>query len=157
MIKKRSNKKHPTIVLGIIHKEDKVILIKRREKDTLVKNLIWAFPGGKMRVGETPDESLIREIKEEVGLNIKKPKLLFIRIYPGTRILQRFYDCVPIGSTITSTMEPDEVEEIRWVKADSVQEYFASDMHPFILGFLNGLSAEKAVSNKNNHATKFEA
>ena len=156
MIKKSANKKHPTIVLGIIHKEDKVILIKRREKDDLVKNLIWAFPGGKMRVGETPEQSLIRETKEEVGLNIAKPKLLFIRIYPGTRILQRFYDCMPIGSTVPVTMEPDEVEEIRWVKADSVQEYFASDMHPFILGFLNGLSSEKA-ENKNTHSTKYEA
>lgn len=156
MIKKRFGKKHPTIVLGIIHKEDKVILIKRREKDDLVKNLIWAFPGGKMRIGETPEQSLIRETKEEVGLNIAKPKLLFIRIYPGTRILQRFYDCMSIGSTVPVTMEPDEVEEIRWVKADSVQEYFASDMHPFILGFLNGLSSEKAT-NKNTHPTKYEA
>lgn len=135
-------KKSPTIVLGVIHKGDEVLLIKRREKDPTVKNLIWAFPGGKLRSHESPEESLLREVKEEVGLDVEIKQLLFIRVYPGTQILQRFYECVPRNGSITTVNEPEEVEETRWVKASRVPEYFASDVHPYILGFLTGLSSK---------------
>ena len=142
-MKNKDGQKQQVIVLGIIHIGDKVLIIKRKEKDAAIPDMVWAFPGGKLREGESPEESLIRELKEEVGLNVKLKKLLFIRLYPGTQILQRFYDCEPEGNQKPKTNEPDEIEEIRWVKASQVQEHFTSNIHHFILGFLQGISSQE--------------
>lgn len=62
---------------GIISKEDK-ILIAQRKKDTLLEPNKWEFPGGKVEFLESPEECLIREIKEELSIDIKINKLLMI-------------------------------------------------------------------------------
>ena len=56
------------VTAAIMLKEDKVLIAQRAVGDRLA--LKWEFPGGKLEPGETPEECLIREIKEELGLDI---------------------------------------------------------------------------------------
>mgnify|MGYP002616007593 CR=1 FL=1 len=55
------------VVAAIIKKDDKIFITKRSYGEFID---MWEFPGGKVEVGETQEEALIREIKEELELDI---------------------------------------------------------------------------------------
>jgi 8-oxo-dGTP diphosphatase len=56
------------VVAGIIVNEDKILIAKRAKGEKLEGK--WEFPGGKIENGETPEEALIREFKEELNVDI---------------------------------------------------------------------------------------
>lgn len=57
------------VTAAIIEKDGKVLITQRPAKDKL--GLKWEFPGGKIEPGETPEQCLVREIKEELNLDIE--------------------------------------------------------------------------------------
>lgn len=131
------------IVLAIIHKEGEVLLIKRARQDELVPELTWAFPGGKVRPEENIHQSLIREVKEEIGIDIEIERHLGARNYPTKPVvLQDYYLCRPRDSEPLITPEPEEVAEIRWVKAAEARSYFTSDIAPQVLEILAEIAGE---------------
>ena len=70
----REYPEHPLVgVGGFIHKEGKVLLIKRKFEPNKGK---WSLPGGLLEVGEDPEEGAAREVREEVGLEVVKEGLL---------------------------------------------------------------------------------
>jgi 8-oxo-dGTP diphosphatase len=58
-----------TVIAAIIMQDDKVLIAQRAEGQKLAGK--WEFPGGKLEEGETPEECLKREIKEELSLDIE--------------------------------------------------------------------------------------
>lgn len=66
----------PRVAVGaIIFKDDNVLLVKRRNPPA---QGLWAIPGGKVRWGETLEQALKREIREETGLEIAIERLVKI-------------------------------------------------------------------------------
>lgn len=61
--------KFPVSVKGVIFHEDKVILLKN-ERDE------WELPGGKLELDEKVEETLVREVQEELGIIVKVDKIL---------------------------------------------------------------------------------
>ncbi|GAB1779555.1 8-oxo-dGTP diphosphatase MutT [Priestia megaterium] len=57
------------VTAAIIRDENRLLIAKRHSKDPLGGK--WEFPGGKIEPGETPQECLVREIKEELGVEVK--------------------------------------------------------------------------------------
>jgi 8-oxo-dGTP diphosphatase len=55
------------VVAGVIEWEGKVLVCQRRRGDTF--GLMWEFPGGKLQAGETPEQGLARELREELGVD----------------------------------------------------------------------------------------
>ncbi len=73
--------KKPSIAVdGIITKGGKILLIKRKNEPFKGK---WALPGGFVEYGERVEEAVLREIKEETGLNAKIKKLLGVYSDPN--------------------------------------------------------------------------
>ena len=69
---------------AIIIKDNKILLIRRIKKDWLVPHSLgegggeyWVFPGGGVEAGETPEQAMVREIQEELSLDVTEYKLLF--------------------------------------------------------------------------------
>lgn len=85
-----------TVVAAVIERSDRRLLIgQRRSGDT--SPLKWEFPGGKLERGETPEEALTRELREELGATLQK--------------------CVPIGRVVHKYAETPEQLEILFFAA----------------------------------------
>jgi 8-oxo-dGTP diphosphatase len=99
------------VVAGIIYKDDKFLIAQRNLKKA--QGGLWEFPGGKLEVGETPEDALVREIKEEFNADIKVEGFVGENIhhYPEKDIKLMFYKARLIGENI----EALEHEDFKWI------------------------------------------
>ena len=67
------------VTAAILVQKDKVLIAKRRSIDRLANK--WEFPGGKIEKGETPEQCLKREMKEEFGIDVSVGEFLGSSIY----------------------------------------------------------------------------
>ena len=100
---------------AIIMKDGNVLMVKASRG--LVAGS-WDLPGGFISYGESPEESLVREVKEETGLDIKIRKFHHIHtnIVSGLYFLALFYICDITGGTLKAN--PEEIIEIAWKPLD---------------------------------------
>jgi 8-oxo-dGTP diphosphatase len=99
------------VAAAIICRKD-MILLARRKPDSHLGGL-WEFPGGKKEVGETLEDCLRREVREELGVDISEP-LPFHALhyqYPEKVVELNFFTC----SIIQGIPQALECAEIAWV------------------------------------------
>lgn len=78
----------------------------------------WEFPGGGVDEGETPDQCIVREITEELGVTSKPISLFDSAISADGQAVILFYFC-----EIDSEPSPLDCDEMRWVAADELWNY----------------------------------
>ena len=102
--------KNIEVVAAIIRKEDKIFATQRGYGDW--KDW-WEFPGGKMETGETPEEALKREIKEELSADISVEEFLTTveYDYPAFHLTMHCYLC----TLLDEAMHLNEHEAARWL------------------------------------------
>ena len=103
------------VVAAIIRKEGRIFATQRgygEWKDW------WEFPGGKMEPGETPEEALKREIREELSTEIRVNELLCTveYDYPKFHLTLHCYLC----SLVTEALHLNEHEAARWLAKDEL-------------------------------------
>jgi 8-oxo-dGTP diphosphatase len=59
------------VAVALIDTDNRILLAQRPEGKQLAG--LWEFPGGKVEPGERPEETLIRELREELGIAVKDP------------------------------------------------------------------------------------
>lgn len=106
--------------------EDKSVLVARRGPGERHAGF-WEFPGGKIEPGESSEQCLIREIKEELGLEIEvvRPFVTSIHDY-GDRVIElRSFLCRRTGGVLTPTVHdavvwtaPDDLGRLNLAAAD---------------------------------------
>ena len=104
-------RKNIEVVAAIICKEDQIFATQRgygEWKDW------WEFPGGKMEAGETPEEALVMEIREELSTEISVDEFLCTveYDYPQFHLSMHCYIC----SLLTESLHLNEHEAARWLK-----------------------------------------
>jgi 8-oxo-dGTP diphosphatase len=108
---------------AIIVKENMVLLVR----DPRMDEVIWEIPGGRMNIDEEPREGLVREIMEELGIEIEVGSVLhmkqFIQTNEGKRAFVIVYECQMKNQNAEMTLSEDEVCEIAWVTADDLPKY----------------------------------
>ena len=104
------------VVAAIIRKEDKIFATQRGYGDW--KDW-WEFPGGKMEAGETPEEALKREIKEELSADINVEEFLTTveYDYPAFHLTMHCYLC----TLLDEAMHLNEHEAARWLSKAELQ------------------------------------
>jgi 8-oxo-dGTP diphosphatase len=84
---------------------------------------LWEFPGGKVESGERPEESLIRELKEELGIVVREaclaPLTFASHAYPDFHLLMPLYVCRRWEGTVT----PREGQHLLWVRPNRLRDY----------------------------------
>lgn len=119
---KSSKKKRPhkQIGVGIIKNEKGQVLIALRPEDVMLGGL-WEFPGGKQETGETLEETVKRELREEldVEISVNRPFMKLDHAYSHFKITLHAYLC----SLVTGDPKPKNSQEVRWVTIDALHKY----------------------------------
>ncbi|MBI4484205.1 MAG: 8-oxo-dGTP diphosphatase MutT [Acidobacteria bacterium] len=109
-----------SIAVAIIRKKNKFLITKRLNAAHL--GGLWEFPGGKREKGESLEECLRREVREEVGIEIAIVKSLFRKVafsYPDRQVELHFFLCrVRRGQA-----QPLQCQEVCWVGASELEAY----------------------------------
>ena len=112
------------VVAAIIKNEDKIFITRRDGGDF---HDMWEFPGGKIECNETREEALIREIKEELELDIKVEELLTTveYDYSNFHLTMHCFMCKIIGGKLNLNahndakwISLDELDDQLWIPAD---------------------------------------
>jgi len=119
LLKKKISSKKIEVSAGIIIKNKKVY-IQQRLKNGLMGGL-WEFPGGKREQGESPEECLKREIKEELRVNvISLNKVMTIKhTYTQFRVTLNVFNC----ELQKKQIRPDGCEQWKWVSLSNLKKY----------------------------------
>lgn len=108
------------IGVGVIWNEQGQILIDRRLQSGVLGGL-WEFPGGKIEPGETVEDCIKREIKEELGIDIEVGKHLITieHVYTHLHVNLTVHHC----RYVSGTPQPLECAEIRWVTLAEIDKF----------------------------------
>ena len=110
------NRKRIEVVAAVIEDGGRIFATQRGYGE--FKDM-WEFPGGKMEAGESREEALRREIREELDTEIAVGKLLCTveYDYPAFHLTMHCYLC----SVVSGTLELKEHESARWLSADGLE------------------------------------
>ncbi len=106
---------------ALIDPDGRVLLTRRPEGKKLAG--LWEFPGGKLDPGETPEAALIRELHEELGIEVANSCLAAFAFashpYPTFHLLMPLYLC----RRWRGVPQPREGQALAWVRPDKLAEY----------------------------------
>jgi mutator protein MutT len=110
---------------GVLIGDNKILIVKQDVTETRH----WALPGGRLEFGETIEQCLIREIKEETGLDISVKELLYVtdRFYRNTHIVHMLFLVQKTGGKLRSgkelKLETEKIKEFTMAPVDKLHDY----------------------------------
>ena len=109
------------VACALIDEDGRVLITKRPEGREMAG--LWEFPGGKIEVGELPEAALIRELQEELGVNVSNsclaPLTFASHSYQDFHLLMPVYVCRKWNGEITAL----ENQELAWVRPNRLNTY----------------------------------
>lgn len=111
----------PPVASVIVTSEGRVLMTRRKAGEG---KLLWAFPGGEVEPGETAETAAEREVREELGLQVRAVRVLGERVHPQTgRLMQ--YVAAEVLSEYASVLklkvlDEEELDEARWCTLEEI-------------------------------------
>ena len=106
---------------ALIDADGRVLLAERPAGKSMAG--LWEFPGGKVETGERPETTLIRELKEELGIIVEEPCLAPLTFashsYPDFYLLMPLYVCRRWNGMVTAR----EGQKLVWVRPNRLRDY----------------------------------
>ena len=106
---------------ALVDADGRVLIAERPAGRTMAG--LWEFPGGKIEQGERPEETLIRELKEELGITVKEaclaPLTFASHAYEDFHLLMPLYVCRRWEGIVTA----QEGQNLAWVRPNRLREY----------------------------------
>jgi A/G-specific adenine glycosylase len=119
------------VAVGVVVGRGERMLITRRPDRGLLGGL-WEFPGGKIREGESPEDAVVREIKEEAGIDVEVTGYVtrVKHAYTHFKVDLEVYRCRPLGEEAVTLNGPTDH---RWIAREEIAGYaFPKANHKFI-------------------------
>ena len=107
------------VVAAIVWRDGKILITRRLDHAHLAG--LWEFPGGKVEAGESLEGALLREIREELGVEIATgPEVFTIEHdYPTKSVRLHFFNC----TVIRGEPQPLDVSDLRWIRPAQLGEF----------------------------------
>ncbi|WP_438279138.1 8-oxo-dGTP diphosphatase MutT [Nitrobacter sp.] len=109
------------VACALIDADNRVLIAQRPEGKQLAG--LWEFPGGKFEPGERPEEALIRELREELGIVTQEaclaPLTFASHAYESFHLLMPLYVCRRWQGDVASK----EGQALKWVRANKLRDY----------------------------------
>ena len=109
------------VACALVDTDGRVLLAQRPEGKAMAG--LWEFPGGKVEAGERPEQCLIRELQEELGIAVKEdclaPLTFASHSYPDFHLLMPLYICRRWEGTVTAL----EGQQLAWAKPNRLRDY----------------------------------
>lgn len=149
-------KKRVHVAVGVISDGGDRILIARRAEH-LHQGGLWEFPGGKVEVGETVEEALCRELREELAIEVvaQQPLVMIAHDYPDKSVLLD----VRLVSVFSGRAQGREGQPLRWVDVAALPEFeFPAANRPiiaviqqrFLIGAAEPQRSSRSSDNKSS-------
>ena len=124
------------VACALVDPDGRVLIARRPEGKPMAG--LWEFPGGKFESGERPEDTLIRELKEELGITVSEnclaPLTFASHSYPDFHLLMPLYVCRRWEGIVT----PREGQKLAWVRPNRLRDY---EMPPADVPLISHLSA----------------
>ena len=120
-------------VVAVIQHNDRLLVIRRAEG--VIAPGCWCFPGGGVEPGESMPDALVREVREEIGIDVEAVEPLWEWTRPDGLLVLSWWRARLLDSSAILNPNPAEVAETRWATPDEVRR-----LHPLLpsnLDFLN--------------------
>lgn len=128
-----------------IEKDNKTLMLHRTKKEDDVHKDRWIGLGGKVENGETPEECVIREVKEESGLLLLNPQLRGILTFPKFKDDEDWYVFLFTATEFTGELQECNEGILEWIPTERIFELNISEGDKL---FLNWLKEYKMFSAK---------
>lgn len=107
--------------VALIDADGRILLAQRPEGKSMAG--LWEFPGGKVEAGERPEETLIRELDEELGIEVKEaclaPLTFASHSYENFHLLMPLWVCRRWIGTVVGR----EGQALKWVRPGALRDY----------------------------------
>ncbi len=109
------------VACALVDPDMRILLAQRPEGKAMAG--LWEFPGGKVDAGETPEQAIIRELQEELGIETKEaclaPLTFASHSYDDFHLLMPLYICRRWWGIVT----PKEGQALKWVRSENLRDY----------------------------------
>ena len=104
---------------GLIISNNKVLIGLRSKKDN--GGGLWEFPGGKIEIGESSEEAVIRELSEELDIIVHKPRKIMQYLHRFRNLIYdiSFFEVISYKGSIKKMVH----DELKWVDLSSINNY----------------------------------
>ena len=109
------------VACALVDTDRRVLIAQRPEGKSMAG--LWEFPGGKVEAGETPEAALIRELREELGIETKQaclaPLSFVSHAYESIHLLMPLYVC----RKWQGMPQTHEHQALKWVRPQALRDY----------------------------------
>lgn len=128
-----------SVAIGILEHNNKVVLVKRKHEEGLLK---WQFPAGFIKDGQAAEERVVEEFENEAGIKTRCIKKIGRRIHPDTKVISVYCALEYVSGSINN-LDKKENSACEWVSLNEYQRLITSNIYGGVKRYLDAKKASE--------------